>query len=98
MRMKFLDFDLGHLSGGETVTVTLSGVESDVMVMSATDVSDFAAGRRITYWGGHYRQSPAKIGVPSAGAWHAVVIPGRGGRVEARVSVSHPRRFSAAGI
>lgn len=96
--MKFLDIDLGHLSGGETVTVALSGVESDVMVMSAADVSDFAAGRRFTYWGGHYRQSPAKIGVPSAGAWHAVVVPGPGGRVEARVSVSRPRRLNAAGI
>jgi Domain of unknown function (DUF1883) len=90
--MNYSDFDLGHLGGGEVVTVSLSGVESDVMLMSESDVHRFAGGGRVTYWGGHYRRSPAKIGVPSAGAWHVVVVPGLGGRVEANVSVSRVPR------
>lgn len=85
--MNYLDFDLGHLSGGDVVTVSISGVESDVMLMTASDVHRFAGGGRVAYWGGHYRTSPAEIGVPSTGAWHVVVVPGPGGRVEANVSV-----------
>ena len=86
--MNYLDFDLGRLAGGELVTVALSGVESDVMLLSGSDVNRFAGGGQVKYWGGHYRRSPATIGVPSAGEWHVVVIPGPGGRVQANVSVS----------
>ena len=32
--MSYLDFDLGNLSEGESVSVALSGVESDVMLMT----------------------------------------------------------------
>lgn len=91
--MKYLDFDLGSLSGGEAVAVTLRGVESDVMLMSAADVHSFAAGGRYSYRGGHYRQSPVRLAVPAAGAWHVVVVP-TGGRVEACVTVL-PRRGRA---
>jgi len=86
--VNYLDFDLGNLSGGETVTIALSGVESDVMLMTPADVRRFAAGQQATYYGGHYRMSPARIRVPSAGNWHTVVVPNFGGRVRARVSVS----------
>jgi hypothetical protein len=88
MQMNYLDFDLGRLGGGELVTVALSGVESDVMLLSGSDVHRFARGDQVTYWGGHYRSSPARIAVPSAGAWHVVVLPGPGGRIQANVSVS----------
>jgi len=46
------------------------------------------AGQQATYYGGHYRKSPARIRVPSAGGWHVIVVPSPGGRVHARVSVS----------
>lgn len=85
--MNYLDFDLGQMNGGETVVVQLSGVESDVMLMSTSELHNFSAGRNCRYWGGHYRRSPARIGVPSAGYWHVVVVPGLGGRVNANVSV-----------
>jgi hypothetical protein len=52
--VNYLDFDLGYLTGGEVVTVSLSGVESDVMLMSGSDVHRFATGGQINYWGGHY--------------------------------------------
>ncbi len=89
--MSYMDFDLGHLARGQVVRVVLSGVESDVMLMSASDVHRFASGGQVTYWGGHYRRSPAVIGVPSTGTWHVVVVAGLGGRVEAEVSVSLSR-------
>ncbi len=86
--MNYLDFDLGNLSGGEAVSVALSGVESDVMLMSPADVRRYAAGQQATYYGGHFRKSPARIRVPRAGAWHVIVVPSPGGRVQARVNVS----------
>jgi len=86
--VNYLDFDLGNLSGGESVSVALSGVESDVMLMTPSDVRRYTAGQQATYYGGHYRKSPARIRVPSAGAWHVIVVPSPGGRVQARVSVS----------
>ena len=92
--MNYLDFDLGYLTGGEIVTVTLSGVESDVMLMSGSDVRRFAAGGQFNYWGGHYSRSPAKIAVPSVGDWHVVVVPGLGGRVKASVSISGSRKVA----
>jgi Domain of unknown function (DUF1883) len=92
--MNYLDFDLGALSGGESVTVILRGVESDVMLMTASDVQRFASGNQVTYWGGHYRSSPAVVHVPNAGTWHVLVIPGLGGRVEAEVGVSASRRVA----
>lgn len=86
--MNYLDFDLGNRSGGESVSVALSGVESDVMLMTPADVQRYAAGQQATYYGGHYLKSPARIRVPNAGAWHVIVVPSLGGRVQARVSVS----------
>ena len=86
--MNYLDFDLGNLSGGETVTIVLTGVESDVMLMAPADVRRYAVGQQATYYGGHFRGSPARIRVPRAGSWHVIVVPGPGGRVQAQVSVS----------
>jgi Domain of unknown function (DUF1883) len=85
--VNYLDFDLGQLTGGETVLVELSGVESDVLLVTPTELSNLSAGRTYRYWGGHYKRSPARIGVPSGGHWHVVVVPGLGGRVTANVSV-----------
>ena len=87
-RVNYLNFDLGSLSGGESVSVALTGVESDVMLMTPADVRRYSAGQQATYYGGHYRKSPARIRVPGPGAWHVIVVPGPGGRVQARVSVS----------
>ena len=85
--MNFLDFDLGHLNGGETVLVELTGVESDVLLVTPTELTNLAAGRTYRYWGGHYKRSPARIGVPSGDHWHVAVVPGLGGRVSANVRV-----------
>jgi hypothetical protein len=94
--MNFLEFDLGQLEGGETVRVALTGVESDVMLMTSHDLASFRAGRQFSYVGGHFQSSPALLSPPHADHWHAVVVPGLGGRVSAKVNVS--RLTTAAGL
>ena len=86
--MNFLNLDLGHLGGGEIVRVDLSGVESDVMLMNDHNVRSFAGGREAEYVGGHFKRSPAVLSVPKPGRWHAIVVPGFGGNVTAKVAVS----------
>ena len=85
--MNFLDFDLGQLEGRETVRVALTGVESDVMLVTSNELASFRAGRRFSYVGGHFRGSPALLSPTHADHWHAVVVPGLGGRVNASVNV-----------
>jgi Domain of unknown function (DUF1883) len=85
--VNFLDFDLGWREARSVVNVTLSGVESDVLLVSATDAQRYGQGQQVQYWGGHYRRSPAVIRVPNSGNWHVLVVPGLGGRVEASVKV-----------
>jgi hypothetical protein len=86
--VNFVKFPIGNRSGGEIVTVTLRGVESDVMLMTDSNLSSFSSGRQATYIGGHTKSSPVRLAVPSAGSWNVVVVPGPGGRVQASVSVA----------
>lgn len=86
--MNFIKFPLGYQSGGEIVTVTLDGVESDVMLMTDSNLSSFASGRQASYHGGHAKTSPVRLAVPSAGPWNVVVVPGAGGTVRASVAVA----------
>ena len=86
--MNFGKFPLGYRSGGEIVTVTLQGVESDVMLMTDSDLRSYASGGSASYHGGHYKASPVRLVVPSAGPWTVVVVPGLGGQVRASVSVA----------
>lgn len=72
---------------GQSIFVTLSGNEANVMVMDDRNFWNYQSGGRITYLGGHYRRSPAVIR-PPAGEWNVVIdLGGYAGRVEAAVSV-----------
>ena len=86
--MNFIKFPIGYRSGGETVTVTLQGVESDVMLMNDSNLSSFASGRQATYYGGHATSSLVQLSVPSPGSWNVVVVPGLGGTVRASVAIA----------
>jgi hypothetical protein len=86
--MNFIKWDLGTLSRGDAVTFQLSGVESDVMLMTPSDLSAFKSRRGFSYVGGHTRKPVVTLGVPNSGTWHAVVVPGLGGTVKAQVSVT----------
>ncbi len=85
--MNYLTFPLSYQDAGAVVVVTLSGVESDVFLVDRSNLSSFQHGDRFTYVGGHYAKSPVRLHVPSANDWTAVVIPGRGGTVQASVRV-----------
>jgi hypothetical protein len=81
--MNFLEFPLNHQNAGTGVEVTLEGVESDVFLVDDSNLSSFKRGGQFRYLGGHYEASPVVLGVPLAGNWTVVVVPGPGGTVRA---------------
>lgn len=90
--MEHLRYDLGTLSKGSTVVVTLQS-QANVQLMTAADYSNYKAGRRYRYHGGRVTRSPFRIGVPSNGHWIvAVDLGGLRGRIQASVAVEPPPR------
>ena len=89
--MQFLKFPLGHLGSGAVVEVALRGVESDVYLADDSNLHKLERGDLDGFrgYGGHYKQSPVRLGVPSSGTWTAIVIP-IGGHIEASVRVITP--------
>lgn len=85
--MNYLKFPLSHQKTGAVVEINLDGVESDVFLVDSSNLSKFERGAQFRYLGGHYRQSPVRLQVPSSNNWTAIVIPGSGGRVSASVRV-----------
>lgn len=85
--MNYLKFPLNHQATGSVVEVTLQGVESDVFLVDPVNLSNMESGRSFRYHGGHYKQSPVRLSVPSSGLWTVVVVPGQGGQVRASVRV-----------
>lgn len=86
--MRFTSYDLGHLSGGEIVEVTLSGNAANVRLMDSSNLSNFRAGRRHRYLGGHAKRSPVRLQVPHSGHWHVTIdLGGHGGSVRSGVRV-----------
>jgi len=75
--MNYLNFS--HQDTGAIVEVTLTGVESDVFLVDPINLSSFQHGGQFHYTGGHYKQSPVRLRVPSSDDWTAIVIPGAGG-------------------
>lgn len=71
--MKFLQYDLGNLSRGEIVEVTLSGSAANVRLMDSSNLSSYKNGRRHNYYGGLAKKSPVRIGVPNSGHWYVTV-------------------------
>jgi hypothetical protein len=86
--MEYIKFPLGRLTAGTTVVVELRGVESDVFLVDDSNLHKLEHGdlSQLQGVGGHYKQSPVRLQVPSSGSWTAVVIPS-GGRVEASIRV-----------
>lgn len=71
--MNFTHYDLGNLSSGQIVEVTLSGSAANVRLMDSSNFSSFKAGRQHRYIGGLVKQSPYRMQVPSSGRWHVTV-------------------------
>ena len=86
--MNFIQHDLGYRQAGEVAVVTLEGTEATVELLDTANLAAFKASRRHTYYGGHYRQSPAHIPIPSSGRWYVVVhLGGHAGRIRSGVTV-----------
>jgi len=86
--MNYLSFTLNYRNSRAVVTVSLSGVESDVMLLDSTNLQAFKRRAQFRYVGGHYRSSPVCLQVPTNGNWTVVVVPGFGGTVRASVQVA----------
>lgn len=93
--MKFQKYDLGYQKRGETVKVTLTGNAANVQLMDSSNLSNYKAGRRYRYTGGHAKRSPVLLQIPSTGNWHVVIdTGGHRGTVRSSVSmVPGPRRL-----
>lgn len=86
--MQFNYWDLGSLHAGAVVEIELTGTEANVRLMDSANYSSYKSGLRHRYYGGHYRQSPVRIRVPSAGHWFvAIDYGGFAGRGTASVRV-----------
>jgi hypothetical protein len=86
--MKFADYDLGNLNGGEIVEVTLSGTAANVRLVDSSNFQSYKEGRSHKYYGGHMTQSPARIQVPHSGYWHIVIdLGGFAGSLRSAVQV-----------
>ena len=86
--MNFQHYDLGQLSGGQVVVVTLSGSAANVRLMDSSDLSSYRAGRRHSYYGGLAERSPVRLGVPHSGHWHVTIdMQGLRGTVRSAVRV-----------
>lgn len=86
--MKFMHWDLGFVPGGSTAVVHLSGTEANVQLLDDFNVQRYRRGESHEYRGGHFRTSPARVGVPWDAHWHVVVdLGGFVGSVNASVEV-----------
>jgi hypothetical protein len=86
--MQFQQYDLGYRNKGEIVEVTLSGNAANVQLVDSSNLSNYKAGRRYTYYGGHATRSPVRLPIPSSGHWYVVIdLGGHGGTVRSSVRV-----------
>lgn len=88
---RFTHYDLGQLSRGSTVIVTLSGNAANVRLMDTSSFQNFRNGRAHRYIGGLAQRSPVRLGVPSDGRWHVTVdLIGLAGQTRSSVRVEPP--------
>ncbi len=86
--MRFIHHDLGNLNGGNVVLVTLKGNAANVRLMDSSNLSNYRAGRRHRFYGGHATKSPIRLQVPHTSHWHVVVdLGGLPGQVRSGVQV-----------
>jgi len=69
---QFIHSDLGNLSKGDVVEVTLTR-GANVRLLDPSNFSAYRRGRQHRYQGGLAKKSPVRLTVPRSGHWHAVV-------------------------
>jgi len=70
--VQFIKHDLGHLSGGEIVEVTITNA-ANVRLLDSDNFLKYRSGRPHRYTGGHAKISPVRFQIPRAGHWYVVV-------------------------
>jgi hypothetical protein len=87
----FTKYELGHLSRGSTVVVTLTS-GANVRLMDSSNLNAYRAGRQHRFWGGLVDRSPFRIVVPSDGTWYVTVdVVGLKNGTRSSVAVEPPR-------
>lgn len=61
-----------HMEAGSVVSVQCSH-QINVLLMDDSNYSAYKSGRSARYYGGFYKQFPARIGVPHSGNWNVVL-------------------------
>ena len=85
--MQYQYYDLGNVSAGDIVEVTL-GYAANVRIMDSSNYSNFKAGRRHSFIGGYIKQSPYTAKLPHSAHWFVVVdLGGYAGKVKSAVRV-----------
>ena len=86
--MNFQKYDLGHLSAGEIVEITLVQNAANVRLMDSSNFSNYRAGGRHQYIGGYMTKSPVRLQVPHSGHWFVTIdLGGYSGTVRSSVRV-----------
>ncbi len=68
--------------------VILKGSAANVQLMDSSNFSNYKAGRRYTYHGGHATRSPVRLSVPRSGTWYVIIdLGGHPGKVQSAVQV-----------
>jgi len=88
MSGQFIKYDLGALSGGEVVTVTLRE-RANVRLIDSNNLTLYERGQQFRCLGGQAQRSPVQLQVPNPGHWFVVLDLGGGsGTIHSSVSVS----------
>ena len=88
MSRQFIKYDLGYLSGGEVVTVTLRE-RANVRLIDSSNLRLYERGQRFECFGGHAQRSPVQLQVPNRDHWFVVLdLGGSSGTIHSSVSVS----------
>lgn len=82
----FVVSDLGFKTAGTVISVPLSGVQSNVMLMDPMNFEKFRRGQQYMTHGHLALKSPTKITVPRDGTWKLVIKP-----IGGTVSVGKPQ-------
>lgn len=84
--MQFQSYDLGTVSSGEIIEVTLKGNAANVRIMDSSNFNSYKAGRQHRYIGGYVTKSPYLATISHSGHWYvAIDLGGYGGRIQSSV-------------